>query len=337
MNKFILIIGLFFCFLDSKAQLLEWDFGFFGFADNHEYSASSRESPTLIGLQFSPEVGLLVDSTHRIRFGINLLHELGSNRLSSKINPTIYYNYTKRSMNFYMGVFPRIGLVDGFSKALLNDSLQYFRPNLSGMLYRYEKKHIFQQVWIDWNSKQTETQREQFLVGLSGNIKAGVFYFGHEAVLWHNALPKKHDPSIHLQDNAALIARAGVNLSPYVKLDSISVSVGGLFSFSRDRSVGNWKSPKGLIVEGHIAHKAFFIHDVLYLGEPHGIALGDSFYSESRYNRLDLGWAPFRKSNRLSAQLVLSLHFTPGAIDNQQALNLHYNIGAKHKLRDNWY
>src|SRR5690606_15379771 len=122
----------------------------------------------------------------------------------------IYYNYTKKSINFYMGVFPRVGLVDGFSRALLSDTLQYYRPNLSGMLFRYEKKHIFQQVWIDWNSKQTETQREQFLVGLSGNVKVGDFSFGHEAVLWHNALPKNHDATIHLQDNAALIGRFGM-------------------------------------------------------------------------------------------------------------------------------
>ncbi|TCK85779.1 hypothetical protein [Albibacterium bauzanense] len=336
MNKLILVISLFFCFLDSKAQMLEWDFGFFGFADNHEYSASDRDSPTLIGLQFSPEVGLLVDSTHRVRFGVNILHEFGSSKISSKINPTIYYNYTKKSINFYMGVFPRVGLVDGFSRALLSDTLQYYRPNLSGMLFRYEKKHIFQQVWIDWNSKQTETQREQFLVGLSGNVKVGDFSFGHEAVLWHNALPKNHDATIHLQDNAALIGWFGMNLSPHVKLDSLALSVGGLFSFSRDRSLGYWTTPKGLIVEGHIAYKAFYIHDVLYIGESQAIALGDSFYSESKYNRLDLGWEPFRK-NRLSAKLVLSFHFTPGAIDNQQALNLRYNIGAKHKLKDNWY
>ncbi|HUH19295.1 hypothetical protein [Albibacterium sp.] len=336
MNRFILILSLFFCFLDSKAQMLEWDFGFFGFADNHEYSASGRVSPTLIGLQFIPEVGLLADSTHRIRFGANILHEFGSSQISSKITPTIYYNYIKENISFYMGVFPRAGLVDGFSKALLSDTLQYFRPNLSGILFRYEKSNIFQQVWIDWNSKQTETQREQFLVGLSGNIKAGDFSFKHEGVLWHNALTKKHDDNIHLQDNLAFTARVGLDLSPHVKLDSLAFNVGGLFSFSRDRGIGYWNTPKGLIAEGHIAYKSFYIHDILYIGEAQGIALGDSFYSESKYNRLDLGWQALNRK-RFSAKLALSFHFTPGAIDNQQTLNLRYNIGAKHKLKDNWY
>jgi len=336
LNKLILVVGLFFCFLDSKAQILEWDLGFFGFADNREYSASNRSSPTLIGLQFSPEVGLLIDSVYRIRIGMNVLHEFGSNKVSSKIDPVVYYNYTKKGINFYMGVFPRAGLIDGFSRALLSDTLQYYRPNLSGMLFRYEKDRIFQQIWIDWNSKQTETQREQFLAGLSGNVKLGNFFFGHEALLWHNAFPKNHDASIHIQDNIALTARLGMNLSSFVKLDSLAFSVGGLVSFSRDRGVDYWKIPKGIIAEGHIAYKAFYIHNILYIGQSQAIALGDSFYSEGKYNRLDLGWAPFRKS-RLSAKLALSLHFTPGAIDNQQTLNLRYNIGAKHKLKDNWY
>jgi len=315
---------------------LEWDLGFFGFADNREYSASNRNSPTLIGLQFSPEVGLLMDSTHRIRFGVNVLHEFGSKNNSSKVNPTAYYNYSKKDISFFMGLFPRVGLVDGFSKALLNDTLQYYRPNLSGILFRYEKQKFYQQIWIDWNSKQSETQREQFLVGLSGKIKFGNFFFGHEAVLWHNALPKNADENTHLQDNAAVVGKFGIDLSSKTKVDSLTLSAGGLFSFDRDRGIDKWKSPRGVLVEAYAAYKAFFVSDILYFGDPHHISLGDSFYSEERYNRLDLGWAPFR-NKKLTAKLIMSFHFTPDGISNQQTLNLRYNIGAKHKLKDSWF
>jgi len=335
MNKFILILVLFLCSLNLKAQTLEWDIGFFGFADNREYSASDRDSPTLIGLQFAPEVGLLMDSINRIRFGVNILKEFGTNNFS-KINPTLYYNYKKQHIDFYIGLFPRVGLVDGFSNALLSDTLQYYRPNLSGMLFRYEKKNIYQQLWIDWNSKQSETQREQFLVGLSGNVKMGSFFLRHEAVLWHNALPKNNDENIHIQDNAAIAAYLGLDLSPKVKLDSLMLSAGSLLSFDRNRGIDKWNSPIGFLIEGYAAYKSFYIHNILYLGEPQFIALGDDFYSEDRYNRLDLGWAPFR-NQRLSAKLAVSFHFTPGAIDNQQTLNLRYNIGAKHKLKDSWF
>ena len=330
-KKYISVAILLFCAFNLKAQTLEWQLGFFGFADNREYSASGRNSPTLIGLQLAPEVALAMDSIHKIHLGMNLLHEYGSNFKNSKINPTLFYNYKKNNINFYMGLFPRLGLIDGYSNALLSDTVQYHKPNLSGMLFRYEKQKVIQQLWIDWYGKQGESQREQFLVGVSGNIRIHSFFIGHEGLLWHNALPLNADENTHIQDNAAFKAHLGVDLSSKVKLDSLSLSAGGLFSFNRDRGVGQWQKAKGVMIEGHAAFRSFYAHNILYLGEPQHIALGDSFYSEDRYNRLDLGWAPFR-SKRLSAKLAFSLHFSPDAIDNQQTLHLRYDIGAKHKL-----
>lgn len=333
-KKYIPVAILLLCAFNLQAQTLEWQLGFFGFADNREYSASGRNSPTLIGLQLAPDIALAMDSTHKIHFGINLLHEYGSNFKDSKVSPTVFYNYRKNNISFYIGLFPRQGLVDGYSNALLSDTLQYHKPNLSGMLFRYEKQKIIQQLWIDWYSKQSERQREQFLVGISGNAKLHNLFFAHEGLLWHNALPFNADENTHIQDNAALKVLVGIDLSTKVRLDSLSLSAGGLFSFNRDRGLGQWQKAKGVLIEGHAAYRSFYLHNIFYLGEPQHIALGDDFYSEDRYNRLDLGWAPFR-NKRLSAKLGLSLHFTPEAVDNQQTLHLRYNIGAKHKLAGN--
>lgn len=330
-KKYIPVAILLFCAFNLNAQTLEWQLGFFGFADNREYSASGRNSPTLIGLQLAPEVALAMDSTHKIHFGMNLLHEYGSHFKNNRVSPTVFYTYQKDNISFYIGLFPRQGLVDGYSNALLSDTLQYHKPNLSGMLFRYEKQKVVQQVWIDWYGKQSATQREQFLVGISGNVKLRNLFLGHEGLLWHNALPLNADENTHIQDNAGFRAYLGIDLSSQVKLDSFSVSAGGLFSFNRDRGLGHWQKAKGVLIEGHAAYRSFYLHNILYLGEAQYLALGDNFYSEDRYNRLDLGWAPFR-NKRLSAKLALSLHFTPGAIDNQQTLHLRYNIGAKHKL-----
>src|SRR5690606_31670620 len=119
-----------------------------------------------------------------------------------------------------------------------------------------------------------ETQREQFLVGLSGKIKRGDFFFAHEGLLWHNALPENADANTHIQDNAALKADLGIDLTSRIQLDSLSFSVGGLFSFNRDRGLGVWRKAKGVVIEGHAMYKSFFIHNTLYLGEPQVIALG---------------------------------------------------------------
>lgn len=330
MYKYLLLFFLL-CSLNSQAQVLEWNVNFFAFADNREYSASDRESPTFMGLQLAPEVGLLMDSTHRLRLGMNMLKEFGTNEFS-KIEPTVYYHYDRPSIDFYIGVVPRAGLTDHFSNALLSDTLLYYRPNLQGMLFRYTKETVFQQVWIDWRSKQSDDQREQFIVGLSGKVTKGLFSLEHEAILWHNALPKVNNADFHVEDNAALKLQIGLDLSSKTLLDSLAFRAGGLFSFDRNRANDQWRTPRGVMIEADLAYRAFYLKNTFYAGEPQIIALGDDFFSEDRYNRLDLGWMPFR-GNRLTASLAVSLHFTPGAIDNQQTLTLRYPIGANYKLQ----
>lgn len=313
--------------------MLEWDVGFFGFVDNREYTASNRESATFLGAQFTPEVGLWVDSTHRIRFGINMLHEFGTKQFSSKLTPTIYYNYQKDHIDFYLGSFPRAQLTENFSRALLSDTLMYFRPNHTGMLFKIEKSHFFENVWIDWVSKQTVEQREQFMVGASGNVKFGRFFFSHDALLWHNALPKDPMEDVHLQDNAAITAQLGINLSTYTGLDSLTLGAGAILSADRLRDVYDWRSGAGALIEAHVAYRSFFLNNITYFGDKQVTALGDDFYSEEFYNRLDLGWTPFQQK-RFSAKLIASFHFTEGAVDNQQSLVLRYNIGAGHLLKN---
>ena len=330
MNKYLLLL-LLLCSLEAQAQELEWNINFFAFADNREYSASGRESPTFMGLQLAPEVGLLMDSTHRLRLGVNLLKEFGTSNFS-RIEPTVYYQYDQPSIDFFIGVFPRSGLTDDFSNALLSDTVRYYRPNLNGILFRYKKAHFFQQVWIDWRSKQTEYQREQFIVGISGKFRRGLFSLEHEAILWHNALPKKNTANFHVEDNAAAKLQLGMDLSSKTSLDSLALRAGGLFSFDRDRAIDEWHSPKGLIIEADLAYRSFYMKNTLYWGDPQLIALGDDFFSEDRYNRLDLGWMPFR-GNGLTASVGISLHFTPGAIDNQQTLVLRYPLGASYSLK----
>lgn len=313
--------------------MFEWDVGFFGFVDNREYAASDRESSTILGTQFTPEIGLRADSVHRIRFGMNLLHEFGTKKFSNKITPTIYYNYHKNQVDFYIGSFPRAKLTDRFPRSLLSDTLIYFRPNHTGMLFKVENSRLNQTVWIDWVSKQTVDQREQFMVGASGTVKFGTFFFSHDALLWHNALPKDPMDDVHLQDNAAISLRLGANLTKYTQLDSLAFGVGGLLSVDRLRGVYEWKGAKGAIVEAHAGYRSFFLHNTLYFGDDQVTALGDNFFAEQIYNRLDIGWTPFRRE-RLSAKLVATFHFTKGAIDNQQALTLRYNIGAGHLLKN---
>ena len=315
-----------------EAQELEAAVNLHTFADNREYNKSERFSQTIFGLRFSPEIGLRLDSTHRIRLGFNALHEFGSTKFTDKIDPVAYYEYQKQDWNFYMGVFPRHQLLSDFPRAVLKDTFNYYRPNVEGMLLKFENKNWRQLLFIDWTSRQTATARENFIFGLSGQFKKDIFFVSHYAMMLHNAGPAIDIPGDHIEDNGALNIKAGLDLSRKTFLDSLTINVGGLMSFERTRTIGSWQTPKGLMLELQMEYKRFGITNSFYKGEGHHIKYGDQFYTAKQYNRTDLTWRP-RIYKGIEGMFTLSFHFVEGVVDNQQAFGIRYNIMGSKSLK----
>ena len=312
----------------ARAQHIGWQVSFHGFADNREYAHSDRYSQSILGIRIAPEVYFSIDSSHFLHAGINYLHEFGSNTGGqNRVLPTIYYNYKRKGHDFYIGMFPRKGLLSGYHRAILNDTLNYYRPNIEGLLWRYTGKTFHQQVWIDWTSRQTATQREQFLAGISGRVGMGMAYISHQVTLWHNAGTQSGGEQLPLHDNGAALVKVGLDLSSSLSFpDSLDISAGGLIALDRLRGVYDWRTPKGLIVDLYAEYRKFFIANSFYAGESLPIVYGDRFYTATRYNRIDLGWKPLQYKG-LEGQFTLSFHLTPGAVDNQQQFSLRYQIG----------
>lgn len=302
-----------FVFNIARAQEVEGSLGLHTFADNREYGKSGRYPQTIFGIRLSPELGLLLDSVHRIRVGFNALHEFGSPKFTNHIDPVVYYQYTKKDWNFYMGAFPRYKLLTDYPRSILTDTLNYYRPNVEGMLVKFENEHFRQTVWIDWTSRQTATARENFLFGLSGQYKSGLFFVSHYAMMLHNAGPAVSIEGDHIEDNGALAVKLGLDLSKKTFLDSLTINAGGLMSFERVRTIGGWQTPKGLLLEFHAEYKRFGIINSYYNGEGHNIRFGDRFYTSKVYNRTDLTWRPILFKN-IEGILDLSFHFVDGVV-----------------------
>ena len=315
----------------SSAQQLEGNVNLHSFADNREYMKSNRFSQTIFGVRFSPEAGFLIDSTHRLRVGFNALHEFGSSRFTATVDPVIYYQYKKSNWDFYIGAFPRVTLLDDYPRAIFNDTLTYYRPNVEGMLVKFNTNKIKQTVWIDWTSRQTDIDRETFLFGLSGSFHSGIFFTSHYAMMFHNAGPGISIPGDHIQDNGAAAVKVGIDLSKLTVLDSLTFNTGGLVSFERTRSVSDWETPVGLLLEMHAGYKQFGISNSLYLGEGHKLIYGDQFYTAREYNRTDLSYTPIRYKN-IEGKFIFSFHFLEDVIDSQQAFSLRYNINGSRSL-----
>ena len=334
LRRFLLLTILIFSAGSTFAQELEGNLSFFGFMDNREYMKSGRYSQTIFGTRISPEVGLRIDSVHRLRVGFNALYEFGSQRANffDKIEPVIYYQYEKKNVDFFIGSFPRQNLVDDYPRALLSDTLNYYRPNVQGMLGKYETSTFREIIWLDWTSRQTNIDRETFIFGLSGKYQPNKFFISHQAYMFHNAGAAIEVPGDNLQDNGAATVKLGVDLSKSTFLDSLTIAAGGMMSFERTRSVSDFVTPKGFVADLYLGYKRFSITNTFYAGEGHHLILGDKFYDAKTYNRIDFGWTPILFKN-ISGRFVFTYHYADGIMDNQQAFFLRYNISGSKKLR----
>src|SRR6201996_6250769 len=158
MNKKLYLIALFSFFTSFAAiaqTTLDVDFNGLGFLDNREYKDFVARSRTYSGTRTALDFGLNVDSLNSFVVGANAIHEFGAIPYFLKVDPVAYYKFNNKNWRFSIGEFPREGLLDNYPRALLNDTLQYYRPNIEGLFLRYtsNNKLFWENMWIDWVSR----------------------------------------------------------------------------------------------------------------------------------------------------------------------------------------
>ena len=331
-RKYLMLLVLV-CFSHFvKAQNLDIHFNGVGFIDNREYKAFLIRSTTIFGTRVALDLGLNLDSLNSFRVGANGLHEFGADPFFVKVDPILYYHYEHERWQFNIGAFPRNDLVSDYPKAMLNDTLTYYQPNLEGMLTKYSSKYGHETIWIDWVSRQTDVNRENFIFGFSGKHHpkpTAPFFISHYFMMLHDAGAKIAIPDDNIRDNGAAQLRLGLDLSHKTRLDSLTFDAGVMFSFERTRGLNEFKIPKGFVANMYLGWKRFGLADSFYAGEGHQLTYGDAFYTKKLYNRIDISWAPF-VFNHIHGKFVFSYHQSPGRLsDNQQSFFLNYDLGRK--------
>ncbi|GHE23107.1 hypothetical protein [Sphingobacterium griseoflavum] len=321
----------YFCFLALTAQgqqRVAFDIDFFGYADNREYKSIYTEDKTIFGTILSPKFSFAIDSNNRILGGVHYNQDFGKHpENKDRLLPIVYYNFKNRHIDFALGHMPRYERLKEVPRIALADTFLYDRPNIEGMYFAFQKKTFRQALYLDWLSKQSLNQRERFLVGLSGKYMLGNFYMKDDAMLYHNALTSNDSIDQHIQDNGLAMLRVGLDWSHKTLLDSLTIEAGGVIGFDRVRTEYDLRVARGFISAIFIGYKRFFLENTCYIGDPQNLPNGDPFYRRDRYNRLDLGWVPFRKGN-LEGKFTASFHFAPDQTSNQQAFTLRYLFGS---------
>lgn len=330
--KNALSIVLFLTATHLCAQQFVYKAGYFGFFDNREYFNPYTNDQTIFGSRISGELGYEFNSNNRILAGLDYLYEFGSKGELIAPDVIAYYHGSTDKAGIYFGAFPgRNKTVMPF--ALLNDTFQYYRPVMEGMLLEYRSANYYQNIWIDWTGKQSFTKREAFHIGLSGSLHSGVFAWQHHLIMTHLAHSKAQADE-HIRDNAGIVLQPGLNLSGKTILDSLSLYAGVLASYDRIRNVYDFRTPVGFLAELNAGYKNIGLHGVLYSGESQEITSGDGFYSSDFYCRVDASWQ--KQKNQIYGKLQLSLHFMPGITDISMSLVVRATIGGAfrhHHLR----
>lgn len=312
------------------AQEFIWNTGFNGFFDNREYFNDYIAPQTMFGSRVFGFAGVAVNDQHEFGAGIDFLYEFGSKVDGSSFLPLIFYHFENKPINYYMGAFPRKHLAD-FPNVLLTDTIDYFRPNIEGIFVEFRKTWGSHSFWLDWTSRQTETDRETFQIHGTGKLRLNMFYYQHDLILVHLAGPAVSLPDDHIRDKGGGYFRLGINLSSTTFFDSLSLSTGYAMSYDRLRNVYDLTYYHGSLSEIILEYRNFGIKNLFYFGDGQAPGIGEGIYQANLYNRTDLYWRIFRKGD-IDARIEFSFHIVEDVLDMSQKLTIYKKLGGNRKF-----
>lgn len=328
-----LCIPLIFIFVIStgisslKAQQFIWKTGVHTFFDNREYFNNYIQPQSMLGARSFASGGFAIDDNNSFLVGFDYLYEFGSKSDNNDVLPIVYFNHQSQFAHVKMGAFPRKDLLC-LPYVLQTDTFQYYRPNVEGIFLKFFKPWGYQKLWLDWTSRQTNSDRETFLIGGTGQINPGNWFIRYDFIMYHFAGTAIKDPTDHIRDNGGFVFSIGLDLSDLTKLDSLTIQSGLTMSYDRLRNIYDTDFRTGSITKILGYYKVVGLRSTTYFGRGQTQMVGDGMYSAKFYSRLDMFVNLFRKS-KVKSQVEFSLHFLPEVVDVSQQFVIYIDFGGK--------
>ena len=328
----VLVFSIYLIFfgITASGQEFIWKAGNFGFFDNREYFNNYVQPQTMFGSQIFGEAGFKVDKQSSFSAGTNFLYEMGSNPSAKNAKLILYYKYQTENFKLLLGSFARARLYK-LHPVLEHDTFQYYRPLHEGIFMEGRKSWGSQSLWLDWTSRQTETDRETFLIGGTGILNPGNWFLRYDGLMYHHAGTAAHDTNDHIRDNGGLVFMGGYDFTSLTDFDTLVISTGITGSYDRLRNVYDLDIRLGNLWELYAIYKGFGIKSNLYWGEGQTQMVGDGMYKAKFYDRTDLVWEFLRKGP-VRGEVMFSLHFLPEVVDYSQSLTVYLDINGHKKL-----
>jgi len=357
MNKklFITLILCVLCGSSFAQTKFLWKAGTHNFFDNNEFDGSAYQiSQTMTGTHIAAQIGVGFMEKHRIFVGVDLMHEWGSRKIIDFVDIIAYYHFDNKPFRFYAGLIPRKDVLEKYPRMFFQDSIQNYRPTITGVFWELYKDNNYLNVWLDWTSRQTDVYREKFFMGWSGRYNFWYLYAQHFGYMFHHA--GNTNPQIHtpVNDNGLILTSLGVDLAKKANFEKLETNVGWSVGLERARGAGGWRTPQGLLWETKIEFRGLELFNSFYAGKGqqvfydrfgNGLYWGDKIYRANLYDRMDLK-IHFFKSSVVNVNFTYSFHFLEKRVYSQQMLVATFDLDnftdrkdeKKYRyLWDNWF
>lgn len=321
---------------DAKRVRFIYNVDFSTYFDNREYKAPYQIPQTFLNFRLSPQIGVRVcdriGGVHELVAGVRYTQPLGGDWRNIQIDPTAYYHFKYQGFDVGMGAIPYENRISPLPDWLMYDSLVYMHPNIQGALMSYRDNRGYVEFMCDWRGSQTTYRREMFRLVVDGQyhykwlMVGGLFGLNHKAGF--------AEPNYEaVMDDINLNAFVGVNLTSYTPLDSLSLQVGYIFEWERDRATDESVLPQGMLVELYARWWFLGLKNTFYYGDnlqPFRsrsvyLNLGDPFYQSRLYNRTDLMLYLYR-SSFVNFYFSWNMHYDIYHLQHQQQLIVRFNL-----------
>lgn len=326
-----------------RAQKIEWNLDNYGFFDNSEGEDNYRKDQTMAGVRISPEVGVSWDKgRHAIYAGYSGIAEFGADKSFSHHKAKLYYQYRNKRLRFLFGAFSREQLMGDYPSYLICDSIYYYRPVMQGWAFQYDGQHGFFEAFVDWTQKQSETEREQFMAGLSTSFNFHHLRLGTEGYYYHYALTAHALDTDHIHDYLIANPFIGLTYSNVAFLDSIGIAVGSIVSLDRERGPGaSFYTRAGFVGELYGRWNRLTMYETVYAGDHqqhfkqngwNKYYWGDSYTQAKFWSRTDVFYQ-FIRNRYVDAYAGLVVNATQRGVNCHQVITVRANIGTYPRQR----
>lgn len=318
----------------ASAQGVVWDIDFDVRLDNHEFAKMDiGQSKTLFGLYIAPTVGFGWDENiHSLNVGADLSASFGNGDNPYNGSFLAYYKLNNKRHQVYAGIFPVKDMFDDFSTAFISDEMRFYDRSLEGVAYKFTGDRGYVKVIFDMPHWRGDYLSEVLTLYSSSKWTFGKFSIGYLFDLNHYAYGINTGLVV---DNYWFNPFVEFSFGEYIKLQRGVLSVGGIVTAQRDRSVAReLMFPMGF--QGRLTLQKWNvgIDNTIYLGDnlmPYwgyeGLYHGSEMYRTETglYNRLECYYNAFR-SDVMDVSLSWIMHTDGKGIGWQQKATLKVNL-----------